>query len=148
MRGKPQHQQVQERAGDDLTFSAPKSLSLACLVNGDRRLEAAHRQAAKTAMEVVQARYAQTRIKGERIQTDNLTVAIFHHDTSRDLDPQLHSHCFVANTTQKADGTWQSRTAEAFYHHKMVLGQIYRNQLALAVQQLGYEIEVQPSGLF
>ena len=65
LRGKPQHQQVQERAGDDLTFSAPKSLSLACLVNGDRRLEDAHRQAAKTAMEVVQARYAQTRIKGE-----------------------------------------------------------------------------------
>jgi len=80
--------------------------------------------------------------------TGNLVVAIWHHDTSRELDPHLHSHCLVMNTTQLPDGKWQSLWERILYQNKMLLGQIYRNELARECQQLGYEIELHPKELF
>lgn len=80
-------------------------------------------------------------IKKQRVQTDNLTVAMWHHDTSRELDPHLHTHCILMNFTQLPDGRWQSRTDENLYYNKMLLGQIYRQELALECRKLGYEIE-------
>nr|MCU0537355.1 relaxase domain-containing protein [Hydrococcus sp. Prado102] len=47
LREKPKDRAAKERAGVDMTFSAPKSVSLACLVGGDKRLETAHRTAVK-----------------------------------------------------------------------------------------------------
>jgi conjugative relaxase-like TrwC/TraI family protein len=145
---KKQKEQSEERAGVDMTFSAPKSVSLACLVGGDKRLESAHRQAVKRTLEFTEKHYPQTRIKKERVQTDNLTVAMWHHDTSRELDPHLHTHCILMNFTQLPDGRWQSRTDENLYYNKMLLGQIYRQELALECRKLGYEIEPQPKELF
>jgi conjugative relaxase-like TrwC/TraI family protein len=148
LREKPKNQAAKERAGVDMTFSAPKSVSLACLVGGDKRLEAAHRTAVKRTLALIEGRYAQTRVKGERIKTDNLTVALWHHDSSRELDPHLHTHCIVMNATQLRDGKWQSRTDENLYHNKILLGRFYRNELALECQKLGYEIEPHPKELF
>ncbi len=145
---KPGQRQPQERAGVDLTFSAPKSVSLACLVGGDQRLEAAHRQAVKRTLTLIEQRYPQTRVKGERVATDNLTVALWHHDTSRELDPHLHTHCVVMNLTQRSDGQWQSRTDENLLYNKILLGQLYRQELALECRKLGYEIERHPQELF
>ncbi len=140
--------QPKERAGVDLTFSAPKSVSLACLVGGDKRLEEAHRTAVKRTLELIEKRYAQTRVKGKRVKTDNLTVALWHHDTSRELDPHLHTHCVVMNATQLPKGKWQSRTDENLYYNKILLGRFYRNELAVECQRLGYEIEPHPKELF
>jgi conjugative relaxase-like TrwC/TraI family protein len=148
LREKPKNRAAKERAGVDMTFSAPKSVSLACLVGGDKRLEAAHRTAVKRTLALIEGRYAQTRVKGERIKTDNLTVALWHHDTSRELDPHLHTHCILMNATQLRDGKWQSRTDENLYYHKILLGRFYRNELALECQKLGYEIEPHPKELF
>jgi len=145
---KKQKKQSKERAGVDLTFSAPKSVSLACLVGGDGRLEEAHRRAVKRTLEFIEQHYPQTRIKKERVKTDNLTVALWHHDTSRELDPHLHTHCILMNFTCLPDGKWQSRTDENLYYNKMLLGQIYRQELALECRALGYEIEPQPKELF
>jgi conjugative relaxase-like TrwC/TraI family protein len=89
------------------------------LVGGDSRLEEAHRIAVKRTLEIIESRYAQTRVKGERINTGNLTVAMWHHDTSRELDPQLHTHCVVMNLTQLPNGKWQSRTDENLYYNKI-----------------------------
>ncbi len=140
--------QPKERAGVDLTFSAPKSVSLACLVGGDKQLEEAHRVAVKRTLELIEKRYAQTRVKGKRVKTDNLTVALWHHDTSRELDPHLHTHCVVMNATQLPKGFWQSRTDENLYYNKILLGRFYRNELAVECQKLGYEIEPHPKELF
>jgi conjugative relaxase-like TrwC/TraI family protein len=147
-RAKPRNKETKERAGVDLTFSAPKSVSLACLVGGDSRLEEAHRIAVLRTLEIIESRYAQTRVKGERINTGNLTVAMWHHDTSRELDPQLHTHCVVMNLTNLPNGKWQSRTDENLYYNKILLGRIYRQELALECQFLGYEIESHPKELF
>ncbi|MBW4639014.1 MAG: relaxase domain-containing protein [Gloeocapsa sp. UFS-A4-WI-NPMV-4B04] len=148
LRQKQNHKGKKERAGVDLTFSAPKSVSLACLVGGDSRLEEAHRIAVRRTIDLIEERYAFTRINDERVKTGNLIVAVWHHDTSRELDPHLHSHCLLMNCTQSPDGKWRTLSNEEFFRNKILLGQIYRNELALECRKLGYEIEPHPKELF
>ena len=79
---------AKHRAATDYTFSAPKSVSIAALIQKDRRVIAAHDQAVKTALDVLESRYAKTRIRRgsgirERVQTGNLIAATFRHETSR-----------------------------------------------------------------
>ncbi|MDJ0718730.1 MAG: MobF family relaxase, partial [Prochloraceae cyanobacterium] len=140
------------RAGVDCTFSAPKSVSIKGLVDGERALIEAHKKAVEQTLEVIQERYAQARIstpEGRQvINTDNLIVGQFHHDTSRAKDPQLHTHCVILNATQLQRGQWRSHHNEEIYRNKMLLGQIYRNNLAREIGKLGYEIERKENGLF
>jgi conjugative relaxase-like TrwC/TraI family protein len=135
-------------AGIDATFSAPKSLSLAALVGGDNRLIVAHKAAVKVALEIMRDRYLKTRLNRQHVQAYKPVVALFDHDTSRELDPQLHTHCFWMNLCQTRDGKWQSLSNENFYEFKMLLGQVYRNELARLCQELGYKIEHRSDGLF
>jgi conjugative relaxase-like TrwC/TraI family protein len=135
-------------AGLDCTFSAPKSYSLACLVAGDERLAEAHKKAVKVALEFMRDRIMLTRVKGQRVIAFKPIVAMFEHDTSRELDPQLHTHCFWMNLVQTEDEKWQSLANDLFYEHKIFLGQVYRNELARLCQELGYQIEHRADGLF
>ncbi|NET37835.1 MAG: relaxase domain-containing protein [Cyanothece sp. SIO1E1] len=133
------------RAATDFTFSAPKSVSIAGLIQSDLRVVAAHDQAIKTSLSVLEERYAQTRLRTEqgrqKVVTGNITAAVFRHETSRELDPQLHSHCVVINTTQIAEGSWRSWSNEAAISNQKLLGEIYQNELAFQLRQRGYEIE-------
>ena len=155
--GKPLHSRKidpsNHRAATDYTFSAPKSVSIAALIQKDKRVIAAHDQAVKTALDVLENRYAQTRIRRgpnlrERVQTSNIIAATFRHETSREQDPQLHTHCVVINATQLANGKWQSMANEDVLNNKKLLGEIYQNELAYQLRQCGYEIEPQGNGLF
>jgi conjugative relaxase-like TrwC/TraI family protein len=137
-----------KRAGTDLTFSAPKSLSVLAELSDkdtDLKIREAHSKAVKKTMQFAE-QYAQTReqIAGERkiINTNNLVIAKFNHDTSRENDPQLHTHCFVLNMTQKQDGTWRALHNDQLFKNKMLFGQIYRNELAKNIKELGYDIEI------
>ncbi len=140
------------RAATDFTFSAPKSVSIAALVQGDERVLAAHHQAVSKALSVLEDRYAQTRVSTEagrqKVNTGNLTAAVFTHSTSREAEPQLHSHCVVMNATQLPDGRWFSFSNESAISNKILLGQIYQNELAIALQQQGYQIEPKAHGQF
>lgn len=136
-----------ERAGIDLTASAPKSVSLQALVFGDRQLEAAHQHANREMLRVLEERYAYTRIteggKRFKVTTGEVAIACFHHDTSRALDPQIHTHNVILNLQRNPKtGRWQSLDNSEIYKAKMLLGQIYRNELACAVQDLGYSIHI------
>ena len=144
---------TRHRAATDYTFSAPKSISIAGLVQGDERVIAAHNQAVDVALEVLQKRFAQTRISTpegrQRVVTGNIVAAVFQHDSSRELDPQLHSHCVVMNTTQLPDdGAWRSLSNEEIVANQILLGEIYQNELAYQLRQLGYEIDPQGKGQF
>jgi conjugative relaxase-like TrwC/TraI family protein len=143
---------AKHRAATDYTFSAPKSVSIAGLIQQDHRVIDAHDQAVKTALSILESRYAQARITTEEgrlhIHTSNITAAIFRHETSREQDPQLHSHCVVINTTQIADGTWRSLSNEEVIGNQKLLGEIYQNELAYRLRQLGYEIEPKANGQF
>ncbi|WP_024546941.1 MobF family relaxase [Picosynechococcus sp. NKBG15041c] len=135
-------------AGTDLTFSAPKSISIAALVNQEQDLIDAHNQAVERVLNLIEERYGETRINKQHTPVQNICVAKFLHDTNRELNPNLHTHCLVMNVAQDASGTWRSAANRLLYHHRILLGKIYRNELAQAVQKLGYEIEVRADGLF
>jgi conjugative relaxase-like TrwC/TraI family protein len=143
---------AQHRAATDYTFSAPKSVSIAALVQDDDRVLDAHKDAVETALSVLEKRYAQARVSTERgrqrVTTGNLIAAVFPHNTSRELEPQLHSHCVVINATQLPDGQWRSFSNEEVVQNQKLLGQIYQNELAHGLKQIGYEIEPKAQGQF
>lgn len=145
--GKTEH-----RPGWDITFSAPKSVSIMAEVAGDKRLIKAHGKAVKTALAHVEKHMAATRVRQggvvERQATGNLAVATFRHATSRSQDPQLHTHGVILNATQDKDGNWRSLEPRAFYQLQKEIGAIYRQELAHGIAALGYRIEAGKDALF
>lgn len=140
-----QHAAAGRRGGTDGTFSAPKSVSLQALVGGDLRLIDAHRLAVDRALvyaeNLIACRVTEDGVT-RREHTGNLLVARFDHDLSRACDPQLHTHCVMINATRRADGQWRATDNEAIYRNKMLLGVLYRAELARELQALGYGIRV------
>lgn len=144
--------QLEHRPGWDVTLSAPKSVSIMAEVAGDRRLIAAHGEAVKTALAHVEQHMAATRIRDggivTREATGNLVIASFQHRTSRAQDPQLHTHNVILNATKGEDGTWRSLEPRAIYQLQKQIGAIYRQELALKVRELGYDIETGKDSMF
>ena len=138
---------IHHRPGRDLTFSAPKSVSLAALVAGDARVTDAHDRAVGRALDWFERNAAETRMKdpdtGRVARTGNqkAVIATFRHDASRNLDPALHTHAVIANMVRDRDGKWRSMANERLYASKMLLGALYRNELAGELAKLGYGIE-------
>lgn len=132
------------RPGIDLTFSAPKSVSVLAEVYGRGEVREAHEGAVKAALAHVEKNLIQTRQtrdgKTEAVETGNLVVALFRHNTSRDLDPQTHTHALIMNATQREDGQWRSISNEELYRNQRLIGAIYTSELAQRLQALGYEI--------
>lgn len=141
----------QHRPGIDLTFSASKSVSIMALVGDDERIVAAHDRAVRMAMAVAEDRFVYTRreVNGEIVPVRGKMIAgLFRHDTSRALDPQLHTHAVIQNMVLGSDGRWTALTNEPLYENKMLLGSIYRNGLARELTELGYTVErVGPAGI-
>ena len=139
------------RAGFDATFSAPKSFSISALLNDDRLIEV-HQQAVKTALTVAESRYAQDRewnreTKAVEVkQTGTLAIALFAHDTSRDLDPNLHTHAVILNGTQDQHGSYRALYTDELYANRKLLDEVYLNELAFGARQLGYQIEPTQDG--
>ena len=135
------------RPGRDLTFSAPKSVSVAALVGGDDRIVNVHDRAVAASLAWIEKNAAETRMKdpdtGRMMRAGNqkIVAATFRHDTSRNLDPQLHTHAVLANMVQGEDGKWRSMANEKLYGSKMLLGALYRAELARGLKDLGYGIE-------
>jgi conjugative relaxase-like TrwC/TraI family protein len=140
------------RGGTDLTFSAPKSLSIQAFIGGDERLIEAHNRAVERALAyaetLVAYRYTE---QGEtkRVSSKIMTAATYRHELSRACDPQLHTHCVVLNFTQRRDKQWRAIDNEPLYRQKMLIGALYRAELAREVQKLGYETRrTRDDGLF
>ncbi len=138
---------LEHRPGRDLTFSAPKSVSLAALVGGDARVVEAHDRAVERTLAWVEGHATETRMKdpetGRMVRTgDQKTVAAtFRHDASRNLDPQLHTHAVLANMVRGPDGKWRTMSNEALYRSQKLIGMLYRSELAQGLGKLGYGIE-------
>ena len=138
---------IVHRPGRDLTFSAPKSVSLASLVGGDERVAEVHDQAVRKALDWFERNAAETRMKdpatGDIVRrgSQKTVIATFRHDTSRNLDPALHTHSVIANMVKGPDDRWRSLSNEKLYASKMLLGALYRSELAKGLMGLGYGIE-------
>ena len=139
--------EILHRPGRDLTFSAPKSVSLAALVGGDRRIVDAHDRAVRATLDWVERNAAETRMKDpetgmmRRVGSQRIVAATFRHDASRSLDPQLHTHAVLANMARGADGKWRSMANEGLYDRQKLIGMLYRNELVAGLSRLGYGIE-------
>lgn len=133
--------------GTDLTFSAPKSVSILALVAGDQRLLTAHDRAVQSVLAHIEQEYIVTRNRCratdtvEYEKTGSMVAATFKHTTSRALDPQLHTHAVVMNLTQRADGEWRSTENKPIFIDQKHLGLVYRQYLAEEVQSLGYRLD-------
>ena len=134
------------RPGWDITLSAPKSVSLEALVMGDRRVIRAHDEAVRATLEFVEAELLQTRgwdpatRRRPRVSANGMVVAGFRHISSRDQDPQLHTHCVLANMTRNASGEWRSVEPTKILRSQKLIGAFYRNELARRLQTLGMAV--------
>jgi len=152
--GKNTHQ-----PGIDLTFSAPKSVSVLALVAGDTFLIGAHKRAVAATLNELE-KFASTRTMTDGVsaleQTGNLVVATFLHDTSRNLDPQLHTHAIVANATLAAGG-WKTLSSDTkagsgfnniLWKEQVSIGAMYRGFLRADLERAGYVLrEAGPHGM-
>ena len=151
-RGAHDNEIANRRVFYDFTFSPPKSVSIAALVADDRRIVSAHDEAVKIALtELEQFAAARVRRGGKNAdrRTANIVAALFQHDTSRALDPHLHTHCIVFNAT--LDG--EEHCWKALQNYEMLGAQkyaenVYYHELARALRRFGYTIRNTARGDF
>ena len=145
--GRTRNGQHEHKPGTDVTFSAPKSVSLAAFISKDDRVIQAHQQAVAKTLNYIEKdilesrKYSQETGLMEKIKGQKMVAATFQHDTSRNLDPQLHTHATIANMALGEDGKWRTIENRSLYNNKMLIGAHYHNELAAGLKELGYGIE-------
>ena len=146
------HESANRRVFYDFTLSPPKSVSIAALVGNDKRIIEAHDEAVTVAMRHLQI-YAATRVRKQnqysQRTTGNVVGAVFRHDTSRALDPHLHSHCILFNTTWDAtEGRWKALEACEMVTAQKFVRNVYYHEMVRSLQKFGYGVENNPRGDF
>ena len=138
-------------AGLDMTFSADKSVSaLWAVADPELRseIERAHNDAARVALEETVLRHcAYTRVRNRDGEIEvlhaDISAAMFQHGTSRDNDPQLHTHCVIFNAARThRDGKYRALHQHPVYTWMKAAGAVYRNALAWSLRdRLGVRME-------
>ena len=137
---------AEHRAGWDATLSAPKSVSLTALVGGDDRVRQAHRESVRAALSELE-RYTQARIGNVHAPetTGKFVAATFEHDTARPVEgyaaPQLHTHAVIFNVTERDNGQTRALQPHEIFVSQRYVTAVYRSELALRLQKLGYDLE-------
>jgi conjugative relaxase-like TrwC/TraI family protein len=128
----------------DFTISPPKSVSVVALCQ-DARIIGLHDRTVRVAMRELET-FSQTRVRksGQNTTraTGNLIGAAFRHDTSRELDPHLHTHCVVLNGTfDPIENRWKALETVEMYRAQKLAENLYYHEMAKGLVSLGYEIE-------
>jgi conjugative relaxase-like TrwC/TraI family protein len=130
----------------DVTFSAPKSVSLLWAFASPEVASIAsiaHVEAVAVAVDLLERRAGATRrqIDGQRERVPTgVAAATFVHRTSREGDPQLHTHCVVANLGRRPDGTYAALDASPLYEWGRAAGSVYQEELRRRLtERLGVE---------
>lgn len=127
-------------------ISPPKDVSVAYLVGGDERIGGWWKETVAETVKEIEA-VMETRIRTGGIQDQNRTTgsmvaAIVTHEASRALDPQLHTHVCVMNTTyDPVEQRWKSVQPENFYKYQGYFREVCYNKLAGRMMEAGYQIE-------
>jgi conjugative relaxase-like TrwC/TraI family protein len=132
-----QAQRAKDRVpGFDVTFSAPKSVSLLHALGAPRvtgEVRDAHDRAVQAALGYLEdaAALARRRLDGRvtRVESGGFAAAAFRHRTSRAGDPALHTHVLVANLVEAADGRWGAFDASLLYGHAKTASFLYKAHL-------------------
>ena len=146
------HEKANRRVFYDFPFSPPKSVSIAALVGNDTRIVTAHEQAVAAALNHLQS-FAATRVRKNGECTDrntgNIVAAVFRHDTSRALDPHLHSHCVVFNATfDSVEQKWKALQNSEMFAAQKFIENVYYHELTRELVKFGYQIENKSRGDF
>ncbi|MFT3783703.1 MAG: MobF family relaxase [Nibricoccus sp.] len=130
----------------DVQLSAPKDVSVLVTVGGDDRVRVAFTESVKVALAEMERFAAVRERRGEAAGTEayrltgNYVGALFLHDTSRDLDPQLHGHAVLANATwDAARNEWLALQPAEMLRASPYLRQVLYRELAGRLRSLGYE---------
>jgi conjugative relaxase-like TrwC/TraI family protein len=140
--------------GFDLTFSAPKSVSLLWGLGGPvaaAEVSAAHREAVHAALDYMQREACWTRRGAggsEFVKGNGYLAAGYVHRSSRNGDPQLHTHVLIANATKGPDGRWTRLYHPAIYDHAKAAGYLYEAHLRHELtRRLGVEWQQVRNGI-
>jgi conjugative relaxase-like TrwC/TraI family protein len=137
--------------GIDLTFSAPKSVSVVWALGAeDQRagVQLAHGRAVSRALEHLRTEVPVVRegAGGQVVSTaGDVLAAEFRHTTARGVegggapDPQLHSHVVVTGVVRQ-DGQFAAVASRPLFRAARELGAFYRGALAEELQQQGYTV--------
>ena len=133
------HRLRSERAtvlGFDLTFSAPKSVSVVFALGGEdaaRQVVRAHHEGVQGALDYIESHaLSAQRGSGEQreiVPTTGLVAASFTHGVSRNLDPHLHTHVVMANMVHGADGRWSACDHRGLSAHRAAAAAVYDSHL-------------------
>ena len=146
------HTEANRRVFYDFTFSPPKSVSIAAFIGDDRRIVDAHNRAVTASLRELE-RFAATRVRTEGDmsdrQTGKIVAAVFRHDTSRALDPHLHSHCVVFNATlDPVEHRWKALQTFDMVSARKYIENVYYHELARELRRFGYTLKQNPRGDF
>ena len=139
-------EELGHRAGWDLTFNAPKTVSVTALVGEDDRVRKAHRHAVEVTLSATE-KYVQARIGGNHVAetTGKWIAATFEHDTARPVDgyaaPHLHTHAVAFNMTEDQHGQARSLQPYELFRVQSIATAVYQNQLEHELRRLGYGIQ-------
>ena len=132
--------------GFDLTFCAPKTVSLIRALRADdvadKAILNAHTTAISEAMEYLAAHAGYTRVHnkvtGEKdlVRLPGLVAISYQHETSRAGDPHLHTHVIVPNRQARNDGQLVSLDGTSLYHEARAAGVIYQATLRRELHRL------------
>ena len=131
--------------------SAPKDVSIACLVGGDQRIGDWWKESVKETLREIEGVTA-TRVHECNKVTDRpseMVAAVVTHDTSRALDPQLHTHVCIMNVTyDPVEKRWKAVEPHGYYKYQSYLREVSYNKLAEKMKEGGYQLEKARSGGF
>ncbi|MGQ7788900.1 MobF family relaxase [Nesterenkonia sp. K-15-9-6] len=129
-------------AGFDLTFSAPKSVSVAWALAGpelQKRIQDAHHKAMEQTLAWTEAHVIQSRAGHAgvaHVPVTGLVASLFDHWDSRAGDPQLHTHAVISNRVQReADGQWVTIDSYTLHRHVVAISETYNSLLFDALHQ-------------
>lgn len=135
----------------DFVCSPPKSVSILAVTMNDKRIIQAHKEASMFAVRELET-FAATRIRKNAIQeldrtTGNVIGAAFLHTTSRALDPQLHTHFVLFNSTwDNKERRWKALQTGEMFGAINYATEVYRNELARRLHEIGYQTRKAANG--
>jgi len=131
----------------DFQISAPKSVSvIGCLFDDEGVVKKAHTDAAGAAFRFLEhqacRRVSRTSESGPSYErTSKLIAARFDHDTSRDIDPQIHTHYVVSNVARSADDEFYALTEAQILKSIKAASKLYQAELSRRLVNLGYRVD-------
>jgi conjugative relaxase-like TrwC/TraI family protein len=144
---------TEHRAGVDFVFSDPKSVSIMEHLAGDERIRNVRSAAIEDVVKHIDDNYIAYR------ETVNYEVNVVHaegkgifstyeHSTSRENDPNSHTHVLICNMVQRDDGSYRALYNDEIFKNQKEITAVYNASMAKGLSELGYAIEIKPNGLY